>query len=66
MPGRFISPSTRWELWRQDDNGNRVMIRAFADRTEAEAELARFDSLQHKQTYWLHDRLLSGSDGPAG
>jgi hypothetical protein len=53
-------------LWRQDDNGNRVMIRAFTDRAEAEAELHRFESLQHRQTYWLDERLASGSGTPAG
>jgi len=45
--------AVRWELWRQDDNGNRVLVRAFADRNEAKVELERFESLQHKQTYWL-------------
>jgi len=45
--------AVRWELWRQDDNGNRVLVRAFADRNEAKVELERFESLQHKQIYWL-------------
>lgn len=61
-----ILPATRWELWRQDDNGNRVLIRAFANRDEAEAELGRFESLQHKQTYWLDENRTSGSDAPRG
>lgn len=51
-----IHPTVRWELWRQDDNGNRVMIRAFDDRAAAEAALSRFESLRHKQTYWLDER----------
>ena len=59
-----VRPSPRWELWRQDDNGNRVMIRAFAERDEAEAELARFEALQHKQTYWLEERSASRPDAP--
>jgi hypothetical protein len=37
------------------------MIRAFADRAEAEAELRRFESLQHRQTYWLDERPASSS-----
>lgn len=43
-------------LWRQDDNGNRVLIRAFTDAEAARAELARFEALQHKQIYWLQER----------
>jgi hypothetical protein len=31
-----------WELWRQDDNGNRVRVRRFADRAEAEREQRAF------------------------
>jgi SAM-dependent methyltransferase len=54
-----------WELWRQDDNGNRVRISAHASETEAGAALARFESLGHKQTYWLETRpapnVLSGT-----
>ncbi len=45
----------RWELWRQDDNGNRILMSSFAERTEAEAALARFEALHHKQTYWLEE-----------
>jgi hypothetical protein len=68
LPGEMldIRPSAQWQLWRQDDNGNRVMIRAFANRDEAEAELRHFESLQHKQTYWLDERPVSGSEAPAG
>jgi len=43
----------RWELWRQDDNGNRVVIRELAEEAVAISELARFESLHHKQTYWI-------------
>jgi hypothetical protein len=50
----------RWELWRLDDNGNQVLIAAFADRSAAEQELARFEKLHHKQTYWLQ-RAAAGA-----
>jgi hypothetical protein len=46
-------------LWRQDDNGNRFAIQTFTGRRKAEAELRRFESLPHKQTYWLEEALLA-------
>jgi len=67
LPGETldIRGTAQWQLWRQDDNGNRVMVRAFTDHDEAKAELRRFESLQHKQTYWLDERPASGSEAPA-
>lgn len=58
MPGRFLVEDTFFMKTRevfvahgQLLDGNRVLILAFANRDEAEAELGRFESLQHKQTY---------------
>ena len=51
----------RYELWRQDDNGNRVRVDVFS--SEAEAEMARvmYESRGHKQLYWVeahkYDRI---------
>ena len=42
-----------WELWRQDDNGNRFLIGRFDSARAAEAEQRRFEVLGHKQTYWV-------------
>jgi hypothetical protein len=42
-----------WELWRQDDNGNRFRIARFSSRAAADAEQRRFEALAHKQTYWV-------------
>jgi hypothetical protein len=42
-----------WELWRQDDNGNRFVIRRFDSAEAAAAEQRRFEALGHKQTYWV-------------
>jgi probable phosphoglycerate mutase len=65
VPGARLSPwwcvdapatadeGTRWELWRQDDNGNRVLVAGFATRGEAAARMAEFESRHHKQTYWV-------------
>ena len=46
---------TRWELWRQDDNGVRVLIAGFEDQEAASEALARFESRHHKQTYWIEE-----------
>lgn len=42
-----------WELWRQDDNGNRFLVGRFPSAEAAEAEQRRFEALAHKQTYWV-------------
>lgn len=48
-----------WEIWRQDDNGNRIRMRVLADPIEALATVLTLESgLVHKQTYWV--------DGPPG
>lgn len=49
-PARAAGP---WELWRQDDNGNRFLVARFASRDAADGERARFEALGHKQTYWV-------------
>lgn len=46
-------PRPAWELWRQDDNGNRFVIGRFNSAEAAEAEQRRFEALAHKQTYWV-------------
>ncbi len=43
----------RWELWRQDDNGIRVVVAHFEEQEAAREALARFESRHHKQTYWI-------------
>jgi len=42
-----------WQLWRQDDNGNRFMVGDFTSRELAEECLAELTRSQHKQTYWI-------------
>ncbi|MBS1787583.1 MAG: lipid-A-disaccharide synthase [Acidobacteria bacterium] len=46
---------TRWQLFRQDDNGQRFLIDEFATEAEARRKLEKFESLHHKQTYWLEE-----------
>lgn len=49
---------TTWQLWRQDDNGNRFLISTHPQRDEAARQLADFESGHpHKQHYWI-----SGTD----
>lgn len=42
-----------WQLWRQDDNGNRFLVGEYVTRELAEQRLTELTSCQHKQTYWL-------------
>ncbi len=42
-----------YELWRQDDNGNRFAMGRWPDRASAEARLAQLSRGHHKQTYWI-------------
>ena len=60
-PGAVPSDAAGWELWRQDDNGNRFLIGRFGTAEAAEAEQRRFEALGHKQTYWVERR--DGEDG---
>jgi hypothetical protein len=50
----------RFELWRQDDNGNRFLVGSFADRVVAEARLAELTRTPHKQTYWIVEQPDGG------
>jgi hypothetical protein len=45
----------RWEVWRQDDNGNRAVIQTFRSKAAAECLVEAFEAKHHKQTYWIHD-----------
>lgn len=42
-----------FELWRQDDNGNRFLVGSYAERSAAEGRLAELSRVPHKQTYWI-------------
>ena len=48
-------PPPRWELWREDDNGNRYLVSVHEDEPAARARLAAFESgVVHKQRYWVN------------
>jgi ferredoxin len=42
----------RWQVWRQDDNGNRFVIADFLDEAAAREQVAMFTARGHKQLYW--------------
>jgi len=43
-----------WELWRQDDSGNRFRVSAHADEASARLRMSEFESgAVHKQLYWI-------------
>ena len=48
----------RWEVWRQDDNGNRYLVSAHTDEVAARLRLADLESgVVHKQTYWISEKV---------
>jgi len=49
---RILRPMP-FELWRQDDNGNRFLVDTFADRHAAEERLRWLTRSVHKQTWWI-------------
>jgi sirohydrochlorin ferrochelatase len=43
----------QFELWRQDERGDRVCVERFESLEDARAELARFERHTHEQHYWI-------------
>ena len=56
MPEENKSDQLEFELWRQDDNGNRFLVGVFIDRSAAEYRLAELTRNPHKQTFWITER----------
>lgn len=48
-----LSLPRRWEVWRQDDNGNEVRVSQHYGELPAERVAARFQARGHKQDYWV-------------
>jgi len=44
---------TRWALWRRDDNNNEFRISRHLTQSAAQARADHFESLGHKQDYWV-------------
>jgi uncharacterized protein YhfF len=51
-----VGRSRRWALLRQDEHGNRTLVRDTADRAEAERLLVELEAKGHKQVYWIEER----------
>lgn len=45
-----------FNLYRQDDNGNRVVMRAYESFRVADFYKRKYESLGHKQTYWVEKK----------
>lgn len=50
-----------YELWRQDDNGQRFFVGRHPRREDAERQLAVLSRVPHKQSYWI----IEHPDNPA-
>ena len=42
-----------FELWREDDNGQRFLVARHPTLDGAERQLAELTRVQHKQCYWI-------------
>lgn len=49
-------PSEIYQIYRQDDSGNRYLMQSFATREEAEAAQRLYESRGHKQMYWVESK----------
>jgi hypothetical protein len=45
-------PEGTWVVRRQDDNGNRFVVRTHLSREEAERLVVEMEAKGHKQVYW--------------
>jgi hypothetical protein len=41
-----------WQLWRQDDAGNRFLVRGGLTEAEARGLVAAYEARGHRQMYW--------------
>ena len=52
-----------WQVWRQDDNGNRFLIDTFVTKELAEDRIVELTRSLHKQTYWVEEeRPMAGTE----
>ncbi len=48
-------PEKKFEVWRQDDNGNKFLVDKHETRQQAEASAKTLTDRGHKQTYWVQE-----------
>ena len=51
-----------WAVHRQDDNGNRFVVRAGLDREEAMRLASELEARGHKQLYWIEAEPATAPD----
>ncbi len=54
---RSLHDETTWQVWRQDDNGNRAILSRNHTKPEAERLAREFEQRGHKQMYWASEEL---------
>lgn len=47
-----------YEIWRQDDNGNRFLVDTCPDGPSAERRIIELTRCIHKQMYWIEQRTV--------
>jgi hypothetical protein len=45
-----------WEVWRQDDNGNKFVIASDLSKADADELCAKMTARGHKQMYWVQEQ----------
>ena len=56
-----MSAKPTWSVYRQDDNGNRFLVKSNLTEPKARALAAELESHGHKQLYWVTQNT-GGSD----
>ena len=72
VPTKFASqcepPNRVFELWRQDDNGNKVIVKGGLTESDANCWRDELERKGHKQTYWVQregrEPDVVGTDAP--
>jgi len=49
------SDKPNWSVWRQDDNGNIVLVKSGLTKPEALKIMGEYEAGGHKQTYWMQE-----------
>jgi UDP-N-acetyl-2-amino-2-deoxyglucuronate dehydrogenase len=58
QPAANTPPEGKWAVHRQDDNGNRFVVREHLSQAEAVRLVAEFEARGHKQMYWAEPELV--------
>lgn len=53
--GEGVISESRFELWRQDDNGQRTCVDVFSAREQAVSRESMLSGSGHRQTYWVEE-----------